>query len=940
MVNPVRDRAKTPRKAKKRQSEVKDPVEVLCRLRTLPNSIEESCITVIDDSTVLLQPPEQSRAFQNSKEVQYKFNKVFGEVTGQTDLFRSVGYPLVDDLIKGRNGLLFTYGITGSGKTYTVTGTPQDGGLLPRSLDVIFNSIGDFQAKKYVFKPDRQNGFDIQTDVDAMLERQQRDLMPNNNNKFPSSNLDHISAGRVPDQTRVEDVDEDNAYAVFVSYCEIYNNYVYDLLEEPQQDNFGRNKPPQTKKLREDMTKTMYVESLLEVEVKSTEEAYEVLLRGDRNRRKAQTVLNHESSRSHSSFNVRLVQAPLDPAGEEVLLDKNQVCISQLSLVDLAGSERQDRTKSAGDRLKEAGQINNSLMTLRACIEILRDNQQTGGAKMVPYRDSRVTHLFKNFFDGEGKVKMIVCVNPMAADYDETLHVMKFAEMTQEVQTTRSAGVKYNLGLTPGRRRANQAFKMAMDEESPSDSDAAESLSTAADAAALRCPPGIVFDLGPTLTGVGEFTDPRDENYFPTYIDYFQKKAQKRALLVAELTKKYDAFRQRLAETETENLKLRAKTNEFESLLQLKDKEIQKLRKRLQAVESSSETLKKNHADTLTAKRDLESELEVRAQKIKHEKEARRRLQEEMASKMSLWEKHMNSKYETEMRKQFQVHEAEKRVQAERFEALREIVNSDDPRAFTHGQALLLLADNNSNSNNVAADAAAGTPATPKNHVKNVISSLEARGTTPGGSTETISTPEPTTTTPVAAPRHNGAAPWASAHVGRTASRTTATLRARSPSASRENRQLPPAAARRRSKSQGANVWLDHRPVPLLATDNLMQASLPAGDKRRKSNGEINAKDVEKSSKYMMTAQRVDSEGEIETHVVKGDIIPTLAGGTEVKMTEVEIVQRRRLSPGENKKRSYSKTRAPTDADQVEEVQERCKIAIEGHGNQRRSRKN
>ena len=74
--------------------------------------------------------------------------------------------------------------------------------------------------------------------------------------------------------------------------------------------------------------------------------------------------------------------------------------------------------------------------------------------------------------------------------------------------------------------------------------------------------------------------------------------------------------------------------------------------------------------------------------------------------------------------------------------------------------------------------------------------------------------------------------------------------------------------------------------------------------------------------------------------ILLGDIIPTLAGGTEVKMTEVEIVQRRRLSPGESKKRSYSKTRAPTDADQVEEVQERCKIAIEGHGNQRRSRKN
>ena len=65
-------------------------------------------------------------------------------------------------------------------------------------------------------------------------------------------------------------------------------------------------------------------------------------------------------------------------------------------------------------------------------------------------------------------------------------------------------------------------------------------------------------------------------------------------------------------------------------------------------------------------------------------------------------------------------------------------------------------------------------------------------------------------------------------------------------------------------------MWLDHRPSPLVATDNLMQACLPSGDKRRKSNGEIAAKDVEKSNKYMMTSQRVDSEGEIETQVVKG----------------------------------------------------------------------
>ena len=83
-----------------------------------------------------------------------------------------------------------------------------------------------------------------------------------------------------------------------------------------------------------------------------------------------------EKTFSHSAVSLFRSQAPLDPTGEEILLDKNQVTVSQLSLVDLAGSERQDRTKAAGDRLKEAGQINNSLMSLRTCIETLRDNQQ------------------------------------------------------------------------------------------------------------------------------------------------------------------------------------------------------------------------------------------------------------------------------------------------------------------------------------------------------------------------------------------------------------------------------------------------------------------------------------------------------------------------------------------------------------------------------------
>ena len=117
--------------------------------------------------------------------------------------------------------------------------------------------------------------------------------------------------------------------------------------------------------------------------------------------------------------------------------------VSQLSLVDLAGSERIGRTKNTGDRLREASSINNSLMSLRTCIDILRENQRTNQTKLVPYRDNKLTHLFKSYFEGCGLIKMTICVNPSSDDFDETIHVMKFAEATQEVMVKRANNMQF-----------------------------------------------------------------------------------------------------------------------------------------------------------------------------------------------------------------------------------------------------------------------------------------------------------------------------------------------------------------------------------------------------------------------------------------------------------------------------------------------------------------
>lgn len=330
---------------------------------------------------------------------------------------------------------------------------------MPRCFDVLFKTISDYQAKKFVFKPDRLNGFDISSEADAMLERQAEINARLHRLERKDTDIE-IASRASSDVTALFGLDEDNSFAVFITYVEIYNNSVYDLLEPTTL----RNQQLQTKIIREDVNHNMFVHGVTELEVNSVEDALNAFHIGQKRKRMGHTILNAESSRSHSVFTIRLVQAPVDHRGEYIVQDREKILVSQLSLVDLAGSERTNRTKNTGQRLREAGNINNSLMTLRNCLEILRENNMTGQSKKVPYRDSKLTHLFKNFFDGEGQVKMIVCINPRSEDYDESAQVMKFAEITQEVQIARQTPMKppLDIGMTPGRRKANQLFRQAM----------------------------------------------------------------------------------------------------------------------------------------------------------------------------------------------------------------------------------------------------------------------------------------------------------------------------------------------------------------------------------------------------------------------------------------------------------------------------------------------
>lgn len=297
------------------------------------------------------------------------------------------------------------------------------------------------------------------------------------------------------DSTKVM-VDKNYEYSIWISYAEVYNEKVYDLLASDAVDtegNSGTSTPrrgsafPRSGTSKKQLPRATsstwqslaslanststdvlmvkrkaltlkndpesggkYVAGLKCVRIKSAEEAKHIFRTGNINRRVFGTLANAVSSRSHGIFTLRAVRMHR--------ADHSDITVSRLSIVDLAGSERTKNTQNTGDRLKEAGSINKSLMVLGQCMEAMRSNQRrlaamlaapgrggldlhnpSAGVKLaiVPFRHSKLTELFQDFFVGEheGRAVMIVNVNPYDTGIDENSHVMRFAALAKEVTT-------------------------------------------------------------------------------------------------------------------------------------------------------------------------------------------------------------------------------------------------------------------------------------------------------------------------------------------------------------------------------------------------------------------------------------------------------------------------------------------------------------------------
>lgn len=204
-----------------------------------------------------------------------------------------------------------------------------------------------------------------------------------------------------------------------MSFIEIYNEYIRDLLIDDKSKNYLE--------LRDDNDKGIIIAGVTESEASNVDDIMRLLFIGNSRRTTEATNANKESSRSHAVLQVTVTSRP---ATKNI---RHEVRMGKLSLIDLAGSERGSVTENRGLRLREGAKINRSLLALANCINALGDKKKKG--QFVPYRDSKLTRLLKDSLGGNSKTLMIVNVSPAQSQFDETLNTLKYANRAKNIKT-------------------------------------------------------------------------------------------------------------------------------------------------------------------------------------------------------------------------------------------------------------------------------------------------------------------------------------------------------------------------------------------------------------------------------------------------------------------------------------------------------------------------
>ncbi|KRT78174.1 Kinesin [Oryctes borbonicus] len=405
-------------------------IQIYLRIKYV-DSIDE--IYKIDSNTIHCSiSTSTSHSNKSLKDVasivkKFTFTQIYQPATTQEEIFNMIVKPKVFKFINGENSTLMSYGASGSGKTFTIVGTVQEPGIIPRTLEYLFRTLPQLSEVPLV-KPNQSGSVDVLDQPSAQEEVHVRNRLLSianqtideghtNTYREMQNRLSGEPVGILDNLTNV-------TLAVWVSFSEIYNENIYDLLTPIQkQKSIARPKL----KLAS-FNENTYIRDLTNVSVSSGIEAYQILQYGLHNLQYASTSINPHSSRSHCIFTIRIAQVANTSVSR----------LNYFNFCDLAGSERLKKTLNVGDRLKESNKINTSLLVLGRCISCIRENQKKNVNKMIPYRESKLTRLFQRALSGNESICMIVNMNPAIDMFEESLHALNFSAIAKDVVVKRT----------------------------------------------------------------------------------------------------------------------------------------------------------------------------------------------------------------------------------------------------------------------------------------------------------------------------------------------------------------------------------------------------------------------------------------------------------------------------------------------------------------------
>lgn len=354
-------------------------IKVVVRVRPFVKREKESGadnLISMDEQSTTIKPPSGAAAnARNPTEPRtFTFDRSFDShdpksprFAAQDTVYSEIGAEMLQHNFEGYNSCIFAYGQTGSGKSYTMMGSPNDLGLIPRTCEELFKRIEEMASA-------------------------------------------------------------DVSVTVRVSYLEIYNERVQDLLKPKRTSGPGNTNANSGLRLREARDTGPYVEGLSDFPVESYKDVRKYLELGNGNRVTAATKMNDASSRSHAVFTLEVKQVVYNPEH-----DTTEEKTSRIRLVDLAGSERATATGNTGQMLREGGQINKSLTTLGRVISVLAESSTRNTGAVTPFRDSTLTWLLKENLGGNSKTVMVACISP--TDYSETLSTLRYADQAKRIKT-------------------------------------------------------------------------------------------------------------------------------------------------------------------------------------------------------------------------------------------------------------------------------------------------------------------------------------------------------------------------------------------------------------------------------------------------------------------------------------------------------------------------